>query len=108
MKIRWLGVLVLVFAVLSWGEFSYGISDTPPQEPDTNNPNWNTPQRSGPLRPVQMPYGEIQDPRDWRTVYPDSGPGSIQGSGGKNTSSPQRNSTDDLRKRGIIHDGKWH
>lgn len=105
MKIRWLVGFGLVVAALSCGELSYAIRDTPPQVPDNNNPYWNTPNRSGPLRPVKMPYGEIQDPRDWRTVYPDSGPGTTSGN---NTPSPPRNSLDDLRKRGIIHDGKYH
>ena len=107
MKLKSLGVLFLAIAALSWGELSYGISDTPPQVQDNNNPSWNTPNRSGPLRPVQMPYGQIQDPRDHRTVYPDSGPGSAPRTGA-NPTSPPRNSIQDLRNRGIIHDGKWN
>jgi hypothetical protein len=102
MKIRWLGSLVVVIAALSLGELSYAISDTPPQVRDTNNPSWNTPRRSGPLRPVKMPYGEIQDPRDWRTVYPDSGPGVAQGSSAK------PNGIEKLKRQGVIHRGKWH
>jgi|GEM_PF-4967032 len=79
MKKRLLGTVILFVGLFLGGlgcEFAYCISDTPPQVPDNRNPYWNTQRRSGPLRPVKMPYGEIQDPRDWRTVYPDSGPSS--------------------------------